>query len=1031
LKGKYTLVREIARGGLGQIYFGEDPQLDRQVAVKVSRVAYGGEDPRFSKEAKVLAHLAHPNIVPIYNIGVDAQGRPFYAMKLVKGRTLQAVLDALRGGDAVVSKEYPRGALLTVFQKVCDAMAFAHSKGILHRDLKPENIMVGEYGEVLVMDWGLAKVLGDGSKDDGAAPSATEAADGGDYGVTLEGEVMGTPQYMSPEQAEGMVAELDARSDIYALGGILYAILTLRPPIDGKTLDEVLTKVKRGEISAMVTKRGMKAAAGVSAPAAMGEEVPEALQLVTLKAMATNRVERYASVEALAADIDAYQHGFATSAEHAGFLRQIFLLIKRNRAVSALCALFLISALVFSLRLVASERTARANEQKAIRERTAAQASKAKAQIALAQSEEQAKSPEVMRRILDEVPREFRDQYWSYLDAKLAPPASFDLPNAPVELAFSSNRAPGCFLVIQRNGDVCYLDPVSGFGSPLFRLPVPLKDLSVAFFEEGERALLGVTTNRPFFADGKNYPASLELLELPGGGAVYKAGVDLPCATLDFSPKGNLLCIGRRPPSPSTLEMRNAHSGEVVWAGGPKESVSAKFSPDEKRLVCVVDGKGFQDLDPWTGALLGALKKGPGRSGVWSPQADRLYAIWNYADRAWLRAYGTDDGAGAFERTIQSATNFRVASAGSGKRLVLSTSRSASSRVVELLDSSIGTERHTQYLLGNFDKLFLHGDENHLLCLGEKKGAFLRWDLATSLVPWLPRLDGPFWLLDGGAKVLGVTSIGVNTLRILDLTKSQIEDKPAFSAKARNRSLSFNRERNLFSYQDEARSGECVIARVEATKVAEVARWKCASPPLLSPSGTRVWTRDGLFEAATGKMLQKYTRKNLGGTVWVQWLDEERVLELLWVKKDDEIGELYETAYELWEAATGEILLQLPEPRARTFGVSPDGLWIAEGGSDGLLRIRSAQTLETRKEYKVHDSSVLRAVWHPTKPVVLTCSRDFWVKAWDARDGSLVRGYRCLDYPTNIDVSMKGDRLGVGSYNKSLILTLELSHLRD
>jgi serine/threonine protein kinase len=150
-------VREIARGGMGQIYFGEDPQLERQVAVKVSSISEDGEDPRFSKEAKVLAQLAHPNIVPIHNIGMDTQGRPFYSMKLVKGRTLQAVLNLIRDGDAVAVKDYPRATLLTIFRKVCDAMMFAHSKGILHRDLKPENIMVGEYGEVLVMDWGWQK----------------------------------------------------------------------------------------------------------------------------------------------------------------------------------------------------------------------------------------------------------------------------------------------------------------------------------------------------------------------------------------------------------------------------------------------------------------------------------------------------------------------------------------------------------------------------------------------------------------------------------------------------------------------------------------------------------------------------------------------------------------------------------------------------------------------------------------------------------------------------------------------------------
>jgi len=358
-QGAYNLAGEIARGGMGCIYTGFDDQLGRRVAIKISTVSQDGIDLRLSREAEVLAHLAHPNIVPVYNKGCDDAGRPFYAMKLVKGRSLQDIINLIRAGNPAAVAEYPTPALLTMFRKVCDAMAFAHSQQILHRDLKPDNVMVGEYGEVLVMDWGLAKRIGE-DPEEAVSGVSSQPTQQDDFGMTMEGEVVGTPQYMSPEQAEGMIAELDQRSDVYALGAVLYAIFTLRPPVDGTSLHEVLTNVRSGKISAITKSKGEGKRTQKHAEVPLNREVPQAIQAVILKAMARRREKRYPTVAALAADIEAFQHGFATSAEAAGFWKRGKLWIQRNKALAASAALMFVMATSFTAKVVSEGRRATA-----------------------------------------------------------------------------------------------------------------------------------------------------------------------------------------------------------------------------------------------------------------------------------------------------------------------------------------------------------------------------------------------------------------------------------------------------------------------------------------------------------------------------------------------------------------------------------------------------------------------------------------------------------------------------------------------
>lgn len=380
---KYKLGDMVAEGGMGTILSAWDRNLRRHIAMKVLlRAKRSRKDHvlRFIEEAQVTSQLEHPSIIPVHELAVNDEGDVFYTMKFLKGRTLGDILRSIREGDRETIDAFPLSHLLTVLQKTCDAIAFAHSKHVIHRDVKPDNIMVGDYGEVQVMDWGLAKVLigtesptspdetqttpEDASITDRAPaaeapnpPAMQFAIDsvrsdaGADVLNTVNGAIMGTPGYMAPEQAKGKTEELDERADIYALGAILYAILTLRPPVQGSDLTDFITQVTSGAITSP-TEYGRKTARQTpvgKAPKTNGDgptpedkplshlpggQVPESLSAVAMKALSLDPAQRYQDVKELQRDIEAYQEGFATRAERAGLRRQLVLFVKRNKAVS-------------------------------------------------------------------------------------------------------------------------------------------------------------------------------------------------------------------------------------------------------------------------------------------------------------------------------------------------------------------------------------------------------------------------------------------------------------------------------------------------------------------------------------------------------------------------------------------------------------------------------------------------------------------------------------------------------------------------
>ncbi|MFN8609337.1 MAG: serine/threonine-protein kinase [Vulcanimicrobiota bacterium] len=223
---RYQELEGLGEGGMGKVIKARDLGLEREVAIKRLREEVGDAEnaQRFLLEARATGQLEHPNIPPVYELGRDEQGRPYFALKLVRGRSLQQIIAGLSQGDPALHGEFSFIHRLQVFQKVCEAVAYAHDRGILHRDIKPDNVMVGELGEVFLMDWGLAK-----------DQQATRVDD------TQAGIFMGTPVYAPPEQIGGEKAS--PLWDVYALGATLYEWLSLKPPHSGQNIREILTSV--------------------------------------------------------------------------------------------------------------------------------------------------------------------------------------------------------------------------------------------------------------------------------------------------------------------------------------------------------------------------------------------------------------------------------------------------------------------------------------------------------------------------------------------------------------------------------------------------------------------------------------------------------------------------------------------------------------------------------------------------------------------------------------------------------------------
>ncbi len=306
---KYSFLKELARGGMGTVYLAADTELNRQVAIKVLNTPQITDDlrQRMIREAQIIARLEHPGIVPVHDVGVLPDGCVFYAMKFVRGARL----------DEYAASTDSTRERLRKFQAVCDAVAFAHAHGVIHRDLKPQNIMIGSFGEVLVLDWGVAKILREGQSTSSEADTLMLPPDRSNKkSDTAHGTVIGTRQYMSPEQARGEIDQLDERSDIYSLGAVFYFLLTDQAPNDDR-------------------------------PRAVNTKVSKAAEAICLKAMAHEPSQRYATAADLSADVRRLLDAEPVSAYRENPVEKVSRWVSKNRFLVLLVLAYLLMRIFF------------------------------------------------------------------------------------------------------------------------------------------------------------------------------------------------------------------------------------------------------------------------------------------------------------------------------------------------------------------------------------------------------------------------------------------------------------------------------------------------------------------------------------------------------------------------------------------------------------------------------------------------------------------------------------------------------------
>ncbi len=631
LGSRFRILRPHAKGGLGQVSVALDSELNREIALKELRPERADDANsriRFQLEAEITGLLEHPGVVPVYGLGCDPRGRPFYAMRFVKGDTLQEAIDRFHGSGASGVAD-PRQwnlelrQLLNRFIVVCNVVAYAHSRGVIHRDLKPANILLGPYGETLVVDWGLAKVMGRDAAagSSGAGDGTMQPALRSDSSETSPGTALGTPAFMSPEQSEGRLEQIGPQSDVYGLGATLYCLLTGKPPIEGTDLGAVLRRVQRGDFPP---------------PVAVNPRVPQALSAIDLKAMALRPEDRYSSPRALADELERW----LADEPVAVFLEPLSTRLsrwgRRHRTLVTASAALLVTAVIAlaaSTALIGREQAATELERaRAVRTAEALRREDYIHRINLADRELSVDNLRRALELLEDCPSDLRDWEWNYLERLCRVEPVVVRTTAQVHsVAFGPDGQT--IAVGSADGTVKIIE--SSTGKLTKTLPGRgASVLSVAFSPDGRHLALA------------SEDRTVRLCDLTTGQELFRRGGQVGdlvgvAYSVAFSPDGRHLVSGSEVPGSDVglaIVWSVADGSEIFRLPGHERAAECvAFSHDGARLA--------------TGSWAGVLRIWDARTGqlnrtIPAHGRDRLSAIAFHPDGRWLAT-------ASFDRTVK------------------------------------------------------------------------------------------------------------------------------------------------------------------------------------------------------------------------------------------------------------------------------------------------------------------------------------------------------------------------------------------